>query len=104
MCVFLLMYFIVLSFINRESGPGGVSAFSKCKMYDVNLTTIQSWDYADWNTTKHHERHKALGKYWPKRRENQRSQKIERNRENSKSPSLKRRQLVPIELLTKSLA
>lgn len=33
-------------------------------MYDVNLTTIQSWDYADWNSTKNNEKRTVLGKYW----------------------------------------
>lgn len=52
----------VLSFIYRESNTSGENApFSKCKMYDVNLTTIQSWDYANWNSTKHHEKHEVLG-------------------------------------------
>lgn len=51
-------------FIRRETDVKGINAFSKCKMYDVNWTTIQSWDYENWNSTKHHEKLNTIGKYW----------------------------------------
>lgn len=67
--LFVYMFFIIFFYticFYRESGTGDVQPLSKCKMYDVNLTTIQSWDYADWNSTKHHENQTVLGKYWLK--------------------------------------
>lgn len=76
MCFFIWFYF-VLTFIFRENNTSPVDGkFSKCQMYDVNLTMIQSqpWDFADWNSTKYHEKHKLLGKYWQKVTQNQRKQ------------------------------
>lgn len=72
--LFIYISFIVCVFFCRELDAGGQNAFSKCKMYDVNLTTIQSWDYAEWNSTKHHEKHMVLGKYWIFVRRNQTKQ------------------------------
>lgn len=42
----------------------GQNAFSKCKAYDVNWTTIQQWDYETWNSTKRQEKLNVSGKYW----------------------------------------
>lgn len=56
--------FIFLYEIHRELDVKGISTFSKCKMYNVNWTTIQSWDYENWNSTKYHEKLDVIGKYW----------------------------------------
>lgn len=56
--------FIFSSISCRETDAQGLSAFSKCQMYDVNWTTIQSWDYENWNSTRHQEKLNVLGKYW----------------------------------------
>ncbi|XP_055297249.1 carcinine transporter isoform X2 [Sitodiplosis mosellana] len=44
----------------RETDVKGLTTFSKCQMYDVNWTTIQSWDYENWNSTRHHEKLNVL--------------------------------------------
>lgn len=41
-------------------------------MYDVNWTTIQSWDNENWNLTKHHEKLNVSGKYYQERKLNKR--------------------------------
>lgn len=50
-------------FFYREVDVKGISAYSKCKMYNVNLTTIQSWDYENWNATERKEKLGVVGKY-----------------------------------------
>lgn len=60
-------------FSYREIDVKGVSSFSKCKMYDVNWTSIQSWDYENWNSTRHHEKLNVLGKYWQMTKLNKRN-------------------------------
>lgn len=59
-----LAIFIHSLSIHRETDLKGQTTFSKCQMYDVNWTTIQSWDYENWNSTGHHEKLNASGKYW----------------------------------------
>lgn len=63
----------------RETDVKGVSTFSKCNMYDVNWTTIQSWDLDEnWNSTRHHEKLNVLGKYWQVTKLNKRTIETEK--------------------------
>lgn len=60
----ILVFAFISSFIScRETDVTGLTAFSKCQMYDVDWTTIQSWDYENWNSTRHQEKLNVLGKY-----------------------------------------
>lgn len=47
---------------NRETDAKGLISFSKCKMYDFNVTMIPGWDYENRNLTKFHENLKTISK------------------------------------------
>lgn len=76
----------VCGFIYRETDVKGQTSFSKCQMYDVNWTTIQSGDYEDWNLTRHHEKLNVLGKYWQvtKQMNNKNKKKIKQTKKKKK--------------------
>lgn len=82
----LFIFDFVLCIICRETDIKGVSTYSKCKMYDVNWTTIQSWDYENWNSTRHNEKLNVLGKYWQVTKLNKRKKKIQRERKQQRIP------------------
>lgn len=74
--IFHFGFVFIFSFIScRETDVKGLTAFSKCQMYDVNWTTIQSWDYENWNSTRHQEKRNVLGKYWQVTKLNKRKRK-----------------------------
>lgn len=74
-------HFVVIGFfftlIYRETDVKGQTSLSKCKMYDVNWTTIQSWDYENWNSTRYHEKLRVLGKHWQVTKLNKRTETTE---------------------------
>lgn len=64
--IFNQFFFVSHSNFCRETDDNGIkkNSLSKCKMYNVNWTTIQTWDYENWNSTKNHEKLDILGKYF----------------------------------------
>lgn len=62
--ILFLLLFCYFSGLRREKDNRGYDSFSKCKMYDVNWTTIQSWDYESGHDLKQlHNNLDVIGKY-----------------------------------------